>query len=60
RWSPWQAPHTLLWAGDYRPLPAPDAVDTNTRERYLAAIPAGDVIQAVNTQLASLVGSAQR
>ncbi|MCU6265212.1 putative lipopolysaccharide heptosyltransferase III [Serratia ureilytica] len=60
RWSPWQAPHTLLWAGDYRPLPAPDAVDTNTRERYLAAIPAGDVIQAVNRQLASLVGSAQR
>lgn len=59
RWSPWQAPHTLLWAGDYRPLPAPEAVDTNTRERYLAAIPAGDVIQAVNRQLASLVESAQ-
>ncbi|RTF45448.1 putative lipopolysaccharide heptosyltransferase III [Serratia marcescens] len=60
QWSPWQAPHTLLWAGDYRPLPAPEAVDTDTRERYLAAIPAGDVIQAVNRQLASLVGSAQR
>lgn len=60
QWSPWQAPHTLLWAGDYRPLPAPEAVDTSTHERYLAAIPAGDVIQAVNRQLASLVGSAQR
>ncbi|CAI1619040.1 putative lipopolysaccharide heptosyltransferase III [Serratia marcescens] len=60
QWSPWQAPHTLLWAGDYRPLPAPGSVDTNTRERYLAAIPACDVIQAVNRQLASIVESTQR
>lgn len=64
QWAPWQAPHTLLWAGDYRPLPAPEAVDTNTRERYLAAIPACDVIQAVNRQLAltaaPIVTSAQR
>lgn len=52
QWSPWQAPHTLLWAGDYRSLPPPDAVDTNTRERYLAAIPVGDVIAAVDKQMA--------
>nr|WP_241770910.1 glycosyltransferase family 9 protein [Morganella morganii] len=23
QWHPWNAPHTLLWAGDYRQLPAP-------------------------------------
>ncbi|MGO2143634.1 MAG: putative lipopolysaccharide heptosyltransferase III [Serratia bockelmannii] len=53
QWSPWQAAHTLLWAGDYRELPTPETVDTDTPERYLAAIPACDVIQAVNKQLAS-------
>ncbi|MFI8418303.1 putative lipopolysaccharide heptosyltransferase III [Serratia sp. NPDC078593] len=52
QWSPWQSPHTLLWAGDYRPLPPPCAVDTRTNERYLAAIPASDVIRAVDRQLA--------
>lgn len=52
QWSPWQAPHTRLWAGDYRPLPLPQAVDTATAERYLAAIPPGDVIRAVDRRLA--------
>lgn len=54
QWSPWQAPHTLLWAGDYRPLPAPDEVDTDTLERYLDAIPPEEVIRAVDHQLANL------
>lgn len=51
QWSPWQAPHTLLWAGDYRSLPSPEEIDTNTLERYLDAIPADDVIRTVNRQL---------
>ncbi|CAI1060208.1 putative lipopolysaccharide heptosyltransferase III [Serratia quinivorans] len=51
QWAPWQAPHTLLWAGDYCSLPPPGAVDTNTPERYLAAIPVNDVIRAVSRQL---------
>ncbi len=51
QWSPWQAPHILLWAGNYRSLPKPDDVDTTTPERYLEAIPVSDVIQAVNHQL---------
>jgi heptosyltransferase-3 len=51
QWAPWQAPHTLLWAGDYCSLPPPGAVDTDTPERYLAAIPVNDVIRAVNRQL---------
>lgn len=51
QWSPWQAPHTLLWAGDYRPLPSPDTIDTHTTERYLSAIPVSDVITAVDRQL---------
>lgn len=51
QWSPWQAPHTLLWAGDYRSLPPPEEVDTDTQERYLDAIPVDDVIRVVNRQL---------
>ncbi|VXC72704.1 Lipopolysaccharide biosynthesis protein [Enterobacterales bacterium 8AC] len=53
QWSPWQAPHTLLWAGDYRPLPAPDEVNTATPERYLEAIPVDAVIRAVDQRLAN-------
>ncbi|WP_127957002.1 putative lipopolysaccharide heptosyltransferase III [Serratia microhaemolytica] len=51
QWSPWQAPHTLLWAGDYRQLPEPNQVDTNTSERYLEAIPSADVISAIDRYL---------
>jgi heptosyltransferase-3 len=57
QWAPWQAPHTLLWAGDYCSLPPPDTVDTNTPERYLAAIPVSDVIRAVSQQLTGSVSS---
>lgn len=51
QWHPWQAPYTLLWAGNYRTLPHPDEVDTNTTERYLDAIPVNEVISAVNAWL---------
>lgn len=53
QWSPWQAPHTRLWAGDYRSLPEPNEVDTNTQERYLEAIPVNAVISAVDGYLNS-------
>ncbi|AHG20380.2 lipopolysaccharide biosynthesis protein [Chania multitudinisentens RB-25] len=51
QWSPWQAPHIRLWAGDYRPLPQPNEIDTDTPERYLEAIPTSDVIHAIKQQL---------
>ncbi|MBF7954796.1 putative lipopolysaccharide heptosyltransferase III [Rahnella victoriana] len=54
QWHPWQAPHTLIWAGNYRPLPSPEDIDTGTAERYLDAIPVADVITAVSRRLALL------
>jgi len=51
QWHPWQAPHTLIWAGNYRPLPSPDDINTDTSERYLDAIPVADVITAVVRRL---------
>jgi heptosyltransferase-3 len=48
QWHPWQAPHTLLWAGHYRTLPHPNEIDTDTTERYLNAIPVTEVIDAVD------------
>ncbi|CNJ46898.1 lipopolysaccharide biosynthesis protein [Yersinia pseudotuberculosis] len=49
QWHPWQAPHTLLWAGNYRTLPHPNEIDTDTTDRYLNAIPVSDVIDAVDS-----------
>ncbi|WP_174891067.1 putative lipopolysaccharide heptosyltransferase III [Candidatus Hamiltonella defensa] len=48
QWHPWNAPHTLLWAGDHRELPSPEEVDTSTSDRYLDAIPLEKVIDAVD------------
>lgn len=45
-WSPWQVKGDVIWAGDYGPLPDPDAVDTRTSERYLNMIPVDDVVTA--------------
>jgi heptosyltransferase-3 len=53
QWHPWQARHTLVWAGDYRTLPLPEEIDTNTKERYLDAIPVNVVLEAIYAQLAS-------
>lgn len=55
QWHPWQAPHTLLWAGHYRTLPLPNEIDTETTDRYLNAIPVNEVIEAVD-----LMASRQR
>lgn len=51
QWSPWQGDNILLWAGDYRQLPNPSDINTNTDERYLDAIPANDVIEAIHNML---------
>lgn len=50
-WSPWQVKGEVIWAGDYGPLPDPDAVDTKTKERYLDAIPVERVIAAARNCL---------
>ncbi|VFS41712.1 putative lipopolysaccharide heptosyltransferase III [Enterobacter cancerogenus] len=50
-WSPWQVKGEVIWAGDYGPLPNPDAIDTNTKERYLDAIPVEAVVSAARRYL---------
>lgn len=50
-WRPWSERSTVLWAGDYGELPDPDKIDTNTRQRYLSAIPVAAVLQAVRSYL---------
>lgn len=50
-WSPWQVNGEVIWAGNYGPLPDPDAVDTNTKERYLDAIPVDVVVSTARTYL---------
>ena len=58
QWSPWQVAHTMLWAGNYRVLPQPNEVDTDTDERYLDAIPVTDVINAIDNRLKLLSSAA--
>ncbi|WP_038161076.1 putative lipopolysaccharide heptosyltransferase III [Trabulsiella guamensis] len=50
-WRPWQVKGEVIWAGDYGPLPDPDNVDTNTKERYLDAIPVEPVVNAARRLL---------
>lgn len=50
-WSPWQVNGEVIWAGEYGPLPDPDAVDTKTKERYLDAIPVERVVAAARNCL---------
>ena len=51
-WRPWQAKGEGIWAGDFGPLPDPDAINTNTDERYLDLIPTDAVIAAAKKVLA--------
>jgi len=51
-WRPWQVNGEVIWAGDFAPLPDPDAVDTTTAERYLDAIPVETVLAAARRLLA--------
>ncbi|KAJ9431297.1 heptosyltransferase-3 [Candidatus Pantoea symbiotica] len=50
-WRPWGDHNRVIWAGDYGPLPSPDAIDTNTQQRYLSAIPVEDVVAAARSFL---------
>lgn len=51
-WRPWQAQGDVIWAGDYGPLPDPDAIETGTSQRYLDLIPTQVVIDAAKRLLA--------
>lgn len=46
QWSPSGEKCHMIWAGDYTPMPHPDKINTNTKKRYLGAIPVGDVLDA--------------
>jgi len=50
-WRPWGERNRVIWAGDYAPLPDPDAINTNTQQRYLAAIPVEEVVTAARSYL---------
>ncbi|WP_392439793.1 putative lipopolysaccharide heptosyltransferase III [Edwardsiella piscicida] len=50
-WRPWQARGDVIWAGDFGTLPDPDAIDTQTAERYLDLIPSSAVIAAAKRLL---------
>ncbi|WP_343553431.1 putative lipopolysaccharide heptosyltransferase III [Pantoea sp.] len=50
-WRPWGDNNRVIWAGDYGPLPSPDAIDTKTDQRYLSAIPVEDVLAAARSFL---------
>ncbi len=50
-WHPWEASGETLWAGDYGPLPDPDAVDTATTIRYLDLIPVNRVLDSARRLL---------
>ncbi|KMK39120.1 lipopolysaccharide core heptosyltransferase RfaQ [Pluralibacter gergoviae] len=54
-WRPWSQKMIQFWAGDYRPMPARKQRDRN--EMYLSAIPASDVIAAVDKLLAEYPGA---
>jgi heptosyltransferase-3 len=48
-WRPWSEQATVIYAGDFGPLPHPDSINTDDTTRLLAAIPTEVVIQAVNS-----------
>ena len=48
-WRPWSDDVTQFWAGDYQPMPARENLDRS--KKYLSAIPAEDVIEAIQSRL---------
>ena len=54
-WRPWSNKMIQFWAGDYRPMP--DREQRDRSEMYLSAIPAQDVIAAVDKLLAAYPGA---
>lgn len=49
QWRPWSDKATLIWAGDYHPMP--DRKDLDRSQKYLSWIPAQAVIDAVDARL---------
>ena len=47
-WRPWSDKATVIYAGDFGPLPHPDSINTDDTTRLLAAIPTEVVIQSVD------------
>ena len=47
-WRPWSDQATVIYAGDFGPLPHPDSINTDDPTRLLAAIPTEAVIQAID------------
>jgi heptosyltransferase III len=47
-WRPWSDKATVIYAGDFGPLPHPDSINTDDPTRLLAAIPTETVIQAID------------
>ena len=50
-WRPWSDKATVIYAGDFGPLPHPDSINTDDTTRLLAAIPTEVVVQAVDKLL---------
>ena len=42
---------TVIWAGDYGPLPHPDSINTDDPTRLLSAIPTQVVVDAVDQMM---------
>lgn len=51
-WRPWSDKATVIYAGDYGPLPHPDSINTDDTTRLLSAIPTEVVIQATRELMA--------
>lgn len=50
-WRPYSNHATVIWAGDYGPLPHPDSINTDDTTRLLKAIPVSAVVEAVDRML---------
>jgi heptosyltransferase-3 len=50
-WHPWRTHYRLIKASDYGPVIDPDAVKTETTERYLSNIPVEAVMNAIEEML---------
>ena len=47
-WKPWSDRATVIYAGDYGPLPHPDSINTDDHTRLLKAIPTEVVLREID------------
>ncbi|HIF6625657.1 TPA: putative lipopolysaccharide heptosyltransferase III [Serratia marcescens] len=57
QWSPWLAPHSLLWREDYRISPSSENQSRDEADEQANVIPVVDVIRAVEHRLALLTSA---